>query len=266
MNFGSSCSHRLPFAAIFHHNQSHCPIIFPVTPQILPFSSRIRLCVCLRPGSPGRRRPCCNPHALAACNSQQAGPPSSIPLTMILTAKSSAGDSCKLDPKDYPRQRACGLGVETRPIWKRPSTSRSQLPFTSLRPTGSTPRPTCLEDTITHDQILATLLDIKNLLRTRTSSPDARSSGVVLLTRLRRLHLQGLQRQRRRVVHRLLHRRSTFRLGGKFRTAEYQYPIYARPHDLSTDPITGKVLRRLVPDSPGADAVQPPQGSGTALV
>jgi len=136
----------------------------------------------------------------------------------------------KLDPKDYPDMRASWSDKTNlvRAIDKSlqflhaPSSARY---YPSKNP----------GDTITHDQIVATLVDIKNLIN-KGISPDQFQQEV--LARYDVYTSKGYNDKGdvwftgyfTPIYH-----------GSLTRTAEYQYPVYKRPADLHSDPITGHV-------------------------
>ncbi|MCL2648105.1 MAG: MltA domain-containing protein [Phycisphaerales bacterium] len=143
----------------------------------------------------------------------------------------------KLDTKDYPDMRAAWNDTTNleRAIDKsihflqKPSSSR-------FYPSANQP-----EDTITCDQILKTLYDMKVMLH-KNLTPDQFQQEI--LTRYDVYSSKGYNDkggvQFTGYFTPIYH-------GSRTRTAEYQYPIYSRPHDLVTDPITGKVMGTAYP-------------------
>jgi len=91
-------------------------------------------------------------------------------------------------------------------------------------------------DTITHDQVVATLDDVKNMLH-QNLTPDQFQQNI--LTRYDVYTSIGYNDKGD--VWFTGYFTPTY-YGSTTRTAEYQYPIYSRPSDLQTDPISGKTL------------------------
>ncbi len=91
-------------------------------------------------------------------------------------------------------------------------------------------------DTITHDQIVATLDDIKDMLHRNISAEEFQQS---ILSRYDVYTSIGYNDKGD--VWFTGYFTPTY-YGSKTRTAQFQYPIYSRPTDLQTDPITGKVM------------------------
>ncbi|MCL2641098.1 MAG: MltA domain-containing protein [Phycisphaerales bacterium] len=138
----------------------------------------------------------------------------------------------KLDTADYPDMRIAW--ADTEGLEQAIDKSISYLQKTSsLRYFPSAHQP---EDTITHAQVLQTLYDFKAMLR-KGLTPDQFQHE--LQTRYDIYTSKGYNDkgdvQFTGYFTPIYH-------GSRTRTAEYQYPIYSRPRDLVTDPITGKVV------------------------
>ena len=91
-------------------------------------------------------------------------------------------------------------------------------------------------DTITHDQVVATLDDVKSMLH-QNLTPDQFQQNI--LTRYDVYTSVGYNNKGGVWFTGYF---TPIYYGSPTRTAEYQYPIYSRPSDLQTDAITGKTL------------------------
>jgi len=138
----------------------------------------------------------------------------------------------KLDTADYPDMRVAWADTAGLEQAIDKSIHFLQKP-SSLRYFPSAHQP---EDTITHAQILQTLYDFKAMLR-KNLTPDQFQQE--LQTRYDIYTSKGYNDKGD--VQFTGYFTPIYR-GSRIRTAEYQYPIYSRPRDLVTDPITGKVV------------------------
>jgi membrane-bound lytic murein transglycosylase A len=137
----------------------------------------------------------------------------------------------KLNPKDYPDLKLAWMDKEglSQAISKSLAflaTPSSQRWYPSKNP----------GDTITHDQVQASLLDIQSMLQ-RNVSPDEFQQAV--LTRYDVYTSVGYN-DKGDVWYTGYFTPHYY--GSRTRTADYKYPIYSRPPDLSTDPATGQVI------------------------
>jgi len=148
-----------------------------------------------------------------------------------------------LDPKDYPDMRAAFMDrANLEPALDKSlqwlATHTSQQVYTRTGPytgkeTGVGP--------ITHDQVLATLLDVKKLLHEARSADEFQQA---LLTRYAVYISKGYNRKGdvwftgyyTPIFH-----------ASRSRGGEYQYPIYNRPEDLISDP-SGEIGGQKQPD------------------
>ena len=136
----------------------------------------------------------------------------------------------KLDPKDVPDMKLAWMdkaGLE-RAIDK----SLQFLNAPSSRQWYPSKNP---GDTITHDQVLQTLLDIKDMIRRNVSPAEFQQA---ILTRYDVYTSVGYDNKGD--VWFTGYFTPKYQ-GSRVQTAEYKYPIYSRPADLVTDPITGQV-------------------------
>jgi membrane-bound lytic murein transglycosylase A len=142
----------------------------------------------------------------------------------------------KLDPKDYPDMKAAFMdrdnlekAIDKSIQWLGTKSSREVYAGTGPyagKQTGVGP--------ITHDQVLATLQDVKGMLHTAKSPEEFQQA---LLTRYDVYTSKGYNRKGdvwftgyyTPIFH-----------ASRTRTGEYQYPIYSRPADLISDP-TGEI-------------------------
>jgi membrane-bound lytic murein transglycosylase A len=137
----------------------------------------------------------------------------------------------KLDPKDYPDMKLAWMDKEglSQAIGKSLAflaTPSSQRWYPSRNP----------GDTITHDQVQATLIDIQDMLR-RNVSPEEFQQTIV--SRYDVYTSVGYD-DKGDVWYTGYFTPHYY--GSLFRTSEFKYPIYKRPPDLSSDPITGQVI------------------------
>jgi membrane-bound lytic murein transglycosylase A len=137
----------------------------------------------------------------------------------------------KLDPKDYPDMKAAWMDKEglNQAISKSLAfltTSSSQRWYPSKNP----------GDTITHDQVQRTLEDIQGLLQRNVSADEFQRT---VLARYDVYTSVGYN-DKGDVWYTGYFTPRYF--GSLVRTAEFKYPIYKRPSDLSSDPITGQVI------------------------
>jgi membrane-bound lytic murein transglycosylase A len=136
----------------------------------------------------------------------------------------------KLDPKDYPDMRAAWMdktGLEhaidkSLQFLHAPSSVR-------FYPSGNP------GDTITHAQIVATLDDMKNMLHQNISADQFQQQVIQRFDVYTSVGYNGkgdvwFTGYFTPIYH-----------GSRTRTGEYQYPIYSRPTDLQSDPLTGMV-------------------------
>ena len=149
----------------------------------------------------------------------------------------------KLDPKDYPDMKAAFMdrdnleqAIDKSIAWLGTRTSREVYtktgPYTG-KETGVGP--------ITHDQVLASLQDMKAMLHTARSPEEFQQS---ILTRYDVYISKGYN-----------HKGDVWFTGyytpifqaSRTRGGEYQYPVYGRPEDLVTDP-TGEIGGQKMPD------------------
>ena len=136
----------------------------------------------------------------------------------------------KLDPKDYPDMRTAWMDKTNleRAI-------RKSLEFLA-KPSSRTFYPSNNPgDTITHAQEVATLNDTLNMMQ-RGLTPDQFQQEI--LTRYDVYTSVGYN-NKGDVWYTAYF--TPYYNGSRTRTAEYQYPIYSRPADLVTDPLTGQV-------------------------
>jgi membrane-bound lytic murein transglycosylase A len=137
----------------------------------------------------------------------------------------------KLDPKDYPDMRAAWM--DQKDLEKAINHSLSFLAKDSTTQFYPSTNP---GDTITHRQVQATLQDTLSMLR-RGLTPDQFQQEI--LTRYDVYTSVGYN-NKGDVWYTAYF--TPYYYGSKTRTGEFQYPIYSRPSDLVTDPITGKVM------------------------
>lgn len=143
----------------------------------------------------------------------------------------------KLDPKDYPDMRqafADKAGLE-RAIDK----SLQYLAAPSSKRVYPSGLP---EDTITHDQVQASLLDFKELLRT-INSPDEFQQN--LLTRYDVYESWGYDSKGSVWFTGYF---TPIYYGSRTPTGEFKYPVYKCPTDLVRDQITGDIQGRRMAD------------------
>lgn len=159
------------------------------------------------------------------------------PLNEDVDAQAPGWGLHKLDPKDYPDMRAAFMdraGLE-RAIDK----SLQYLgAASSLRvfPSGLP------GDTITHDQIAASLVDFKNLLHT-LRSPDEFQQN--LLSRYDVYESIGYNNKGDVWFTGYF---TPIYYGSRVATDQFKYPVYRCPPDLVRDPITGDILGRRMSD------------------
>jgi membrane-bound lytic murein transglycosylase A len=143
----------------------------------------------------------------------------------------------KLDPKDYPDMREAfsdRVGLE-RAIDKSIqylSAASSQRVYPSGLP----------GDTITHDQVLGSLLDMKKLLHTLRSGDEFQQN---LLTRYDVYESIGYNDKGDVWFTGYF---TPIYTGSRTPTAEYKYPVYRCPPDLAWNPVNGDILGRKMPD------------------
>ena len=136
----------------------------------------------------------------------------------------------KLDPKDYPDMREAWM--DKTGLEQAINKSLVFLGKTSSQrfyPSGNR------GDTITHQQIVATLNDMKGLLH-RNITPDQFQQEI-----LSRYDVYTSVGYNGKGDVWFTGYFTPEYLGSRVRTAQYQYPIYRRPDDLHADPITGAV-------------------------
>lgn len=150
----------------------------------------------------------------------------------------------KLDPKDYPDMRqawADRSGLE-RAIDKSLQYMNS--------PSSKRFFPSGPKDPITHAQVLASLQDIKRMLRDPSVTPERFQQEV--LARYDVWASRGYNWDTKPAgvpgdVWFTAYYTPIYR-GSRTPTAQYRYPVYARPADLVSDPITGEVHGQRMPD------------------
>jgi membrane-bound lytic murein transglycosylase A len=166
--------------------------------------------------------------ALAGCKSQQA----TIipPFQPDVDTPTNGWGLRKLDPKDYPDMRAA---------WNDKNNLEHAVDK-SIRflnaPSSNRFYPSGLPgDTITHDQVLASLLDFKNLLHQNISADQFQNQ---ILSRYDVYTSIGFD-DKGSVWFTGYY--TPIYYGSPTPTAEFKYPVYGRPADLISDPITGQV-------------------------
>lgn len=165
---------------------------------------------------------------LAGCKSQQA----TIidPFNPDVDRPTNGWGLRKLDPRDYPDMRAAWSDKNN--LEKAIDKS---IKFLSA-PSSTRFYPSGLPgDTITHDQVLASLLDTKDMLH-KNLTPDQFQQQ--LLARYDVYTSIGYD-DKGSVWFTGYY--TPIYYGSQTRTAEFQYPVYSRPADLQSDPITGEV-------------------------
>lgn len=141
----------------------------------------------------------------------------------------------KLDPKDYPDMRAAWLD--------RANLEKAVLKSIQYTNSPSSSRfyPSGPNDPITHDQVQASLNDFLAMLRDPSITPDTFQQKI--LDRYEVWMAKGYDRKGSvwftGYYTPIFHASLT-------PTAEYKYPVYHKPKDLSADPITGQVFGREV--------------------
>jgi membrane-bound lytic murein transglycosylase A len=136
----------------------------------------------------------------------------------------------KLDPKDYPDMKLAWIDKTNLERAIDKSLQFLRAPSSVRYYPSSNPG-----DTISHDQIVATLDDIKEMIH-KNITPDQFQQEV--LNRYDVYTSVGFNDKGdvwftgyfTPIYH-----------GSRVQTAEYKYPIYSRPSDLVTDPLTGEV-------------------------
>jgi len=144
----------------------------------------------------------------------------------------------KLDPKDYPDMRAAfydRVGLE-KAILK--SLQYLQAPSSARYYPSGKPG-----DTITHDQIAATLLDMLDKLHNPQETGNAFQQE--LLAHYDVYTSIGFDRKGSVWFTGYF---TPIYYGSKTPTAEFKYPVYQRPADLVSDPVTGEVKGRQLAD------------------
>jgi membrane-bound lytic murein transglycosylase A len=136
----------------------------------------------------------------------------------------------KLEPKDYPDMTVAWMDKTNlvRAIDK-------SLQFLGTASSHRLFPSTNSGDTITHDQIVATLDDVKQLIQ-RNITPEQFQQEV-----LNRYDVYTSVGYNNKGDVWFTGYFTPIYRGSRTRTAEYQYPIYSRPADLQSDPLTGEV-------------------------
>jgi len=170
----------------------------------------------------------------AGCKSQNA--PFIDPFAENVDTPTSGWGLRKLDPKDYPDMRTAWMDQTNLEKAIRKSLDflakkNSQGQYVAARFYPST-NP---GDTITHAQEVATLNDILAMMQ-RGLTPDQFQQEV--LSRYDVYTSVGYNNKGDVWFTAYF---TPYYTGSRTRTAEFQYPIYSRPADLVTNPITGEV-------------------------
>jgi membrane-bound lytic murein transglycosylase A len=137
----------------------------------------------------------------------------------------------KLDPKDYPDLKLAWM--DQKNLEKAIDKSLAFLGTPSSQRWYPSKNP---GDTISHDQVRQTLIDIRSLLRRNVAAEEFQQA---ILTRYDVYTSVGYNDKGDVWFTGYF---TPHYYGSLVRTAEYKYPIYKRPPDLSSDPTTGQVI------------------------
>lgn len=151
----------------------------------------------------------------------------------------------KLDPKDYPDMRQAFM--DRAGLLEALDKSIQYMKSPSSKRFFPSPN---RGDTITHQQVLASLVDFRAMVANPRMTPDQCQQAV--MTRYEVWASKGWNWNTRPSnepgkVWYTGYFTPIYR-GSRTRTAEFQYPIYSRPDDLISDPITGDVAGQRQPD------------------
>jgi membrane-bound lytic murein transglycosylase A len=148
----------------------------------------------------------------------------------------------KLDPKDYPDMKsAWGDRINLEKAIDKSLQYLNAKSSVMFYPSGP-------KDPITHDQVLATLLDIKKMLHDPAITPDMFQQNV--LTRYDVWASRGYNWDTKPVgvpgdVWFTAYFTPIYH-GSQTPTSEYKYPVYSRPKDLASNLLTGDVYGREI--------------------
>ena len=182
--------------------------------------------------------------ALAGCKTQQAPFIDAFPDNVNKPLPPDEFGLFKLDPKDYPDMRSAFVD--------RAGLERAIDKSIQYMNAGSSRRffPSGPKDPITHDQVLATLLDFKKMINTQGMTPDQFQAAI--LARYEVWASKGYNWDTRPADQPgevwFTGYYTPIYQGSRTRTSEFAYPIYSRPGDLVSDPITGDVQGQKMPD------------------
>lgn len=171
---------------------------------------------------------------LGACKSQNA---TIIPEPTGFDTPTDGWGLRKLDPKDYPDMRTAFMD--------RAGLERAIDKSIQYLGTGSSQRvyPSGLPgDTITHDQVLASLVDMKNMLH-NVRSPDEFQQQI--LTRYDVYEAIGYNNKGDVWFTGYF---TPIYYGSRTPTDRFKYPVYRCPPDLVRDSLTGDIKGRRMPD------------------
>jgi len=168
--------------------------------------------------------------AVLAVGFAGCGPKTARPLDTPVDTQTDGWGLRKLQPSEYPDMTLAWVGREG--LLQALEKSQQFLAAPSSKQWYPSKNP---GDTITHEQIQATLADVRAMVQ-RNASPQEFQAAI--MARYDVYTSIGYNNQGDVWFTGYF---TPIYSGSKVQTAEYKYPIYSRPADLQTDPITGSV-------------------------